>query len=122
MTIRFVPTRVHAALDYATGAALLALPGVLPVESSAAARATRAWGAVGVVSGLTTKHELGLFRIVPMRLHLAADALGGAVLIAAALLVGDRDQRRDWLPAIVSGATGIVLALTTRTRSAGAAG
>ena len=114
---RFVPTRAHAVLDYAAGLAFLVLPSLVEADgASPYARATRAWGALGLLSGMTTKHELGLVRVVPMRVHLAVDVLGGAALAALPLVTGERDRRR-WLPPVVGGALGIVLGLTTRTAS-----
>ena len=119
MNIRFIPTRLHAVLDYATGASLLALPTVLRLDTStASARATRGWGVIATVSGLVTKHELGVWRVLPMRAHLAADAAGGALLAAIPLVTGEtRSETRNWLPPVVAGAMEILLALTTETDS-----
>lgn len=119
MNTRLIPTRVHAMLDYATGASMLALPTVLPMDrSSVSTRATRAWGVIATVSGLVTKHELGVWPVLPMRAHLVADAVGGAVLAAIPFLSGERrGEKRNSLPAIVAGTTEILLALTTQTES-----
>ena len=118
MNIRFIPTRVHAALDYATGASMLALPTLLRLDETASARATRGWGVIATLSGLVTKHELGVWRVLPMPLHLATDAVGGAVLATIPVLTGEiRSERRNWLPPLVAGTMEIVLALTTATES-----
>ena len=115
---RFIPTHVHAIADYAVGATLLALPRLLQHDRSLASRATRAWGAVGVLSGLTTKHELGLVPVLPMRAHLAADTLGGAALAALPFVAGEaRGDKRNWLPAVAAGAAGVFFGLATKTES-----
>ncbi len=119
MAMRFIPTRVHGVLDYATGASMLALPKLLGIaESRTSARAMRAWGAMATLSGLVTAHELGVWRVVPMRAHLAVDALGGAAMAALPLLSSDiRREKRSWIPPVAAGASEILLALTTRTDS-----
>ena len=119
MTMRFVPTRVHGILDYATGASMLALPKLLGVDASrTSARAMRAWGVMATLSGLVTQHELGVWRVVPMRAHLAVDAVGGAAMAALPLLSSDmRRNRRSWVPVVAAGASELFLALTTRTES-----
>lgn len=119
MTMRFVPTRVHAILDYATGATMLALPKLLGIrESRTSARAMRAWGATATLSGLVTQHELGAWRVVPMRAHLAFDAVAGAATAALPFLSSDvRREKRSWIPPVAAGTTQILLALTTRTES-----
>ena len=119
MTMRFVPTRVHGILDYATGASMLALPKLLGIaDSRTPARAMRAWGAMATASGLVTQHELGVWRLVPMRAHLAFDAVGGAAMAALPLLSSEmRRDKRAWIPPVAAGASELFLALTTRTES-----
>jgi hypothetical protein len=75
---RVIPTAVHAPLDYLTAGTTVALPTLLGQRPGPSRTATRAWGAMAFASGVTTRHELGLVRALPMRYHLAGDALGGA--------------------------------------------
>ena len=78
----------HGFADYAFAAIELALPRV--VETSARAR----WpltisGANALLLGLLTKHELGLVKLVPMRVHLALDGVLAAGALAAPALLPD---------------------------------
>ncbi|WP_426958704.1 DUF4336 domain-containing protein [Muricoccus radiodurans] len=82
-----IPTRVHAAIDYGVSAALAGLSAshALPPAVRAALRAA---GAYHTAYSLVTDYEGGVRPLIPMRQHLALDALGGVSLVAAGLLMG----------------------------------
>jgi hypothetical protein len=85
-----ISSRVHGMLDYATGAALVALPSVLG-WSGGAARLTRAMGLGAVAYSLVTDYELGVRKLLPFPTHLLADGLSAASFLAAPLLL-DEDR------------------------------
>ncbi len=86
--MRFLSTRVHGMIDYATGALLIVAPWLFGFADGTAAQ----WvpvvlGAGILVMSLITNYELSLTRIVPMGAHLAVDGLGGALLGSSVSLI-----------------------------------
>ena len=83
-------TKTHGVLDYTTVATLLALPRVLgwspTVRTFVTGSALATLGA-----SLLTRYELGVFKVLPMRGHLALDAISGATFAAAPFLFPDED-------------------------------
>ena len=118
MKLRVIPTKVHGAVDMATGPVLIAAPTLLRMNGNKGATIPpRAVGAAAIVNALLTDYEFGLKRILPMRTHLALDAVGGVTLAATPFLTrASKKGVRHWLPHAVLGANEVVLALTTKQR------
>ena len=86
-----ISTQTHGVLDYLTAATLATLPSMLGFSE----RTTRALQmmAVGKLCySLITDNELGVVRALPMKAHLALDALSGGMLIGAAVMLDDEDD------------------------------
>lgn len=117
MTFRVIPANVHAAIDYATAPALIAAPRLLRMERlSSSARAPRLAGGLLALLTPVTDTSLAARRWIPMRAHLAADAVTGVVVAATPWATGQRRRGvRYWLPHALVGAGEIGLALLTRT-------
>ena len=65
--MRFIPTRVHGAIDYLWGVALIASPWLLGFATGGAAQwVAVAFGAGAILYSLVTVYELGVLRIIPM--------------------------------------------------------
>ena len=124
MAFRFVPTKVHGALDFVTAPALIAAPDVLGLDGGrASAVAPRAAGLGAALYSPLTDYELGVRRVLPMRAHLVLDAIGGTAIALAPWLSGSARQGvRHWLPHALVGATELGLSLVTRTESDDAKG
>lgn len=91
MIPKLISTRTHGVLDYLTAGALFALPRALGWSDRVTGLLTGA--AVGTVGySLLTRYELGVVKVLPMRAHLVLDALSGAALCAAPLLLPDEDD------------------------------
>jgi hypothetical protein len=118
MTLRKVPTSVHGIVDYVAAPVLIAAPDIFRMRQlSPAAIAPRVTGAAAAAYSALTDYELGVRRLIPMRVHLALDAVGGTVLGALPWVTGSaRNGKRYWLPHALVGAGEIALALTTRTK------
>ena len=118
MAMRSIPTSVHGVVDYVTAPVLIAAPDIFRMrQASPAAIAPRATGAAAAVYSTLTDYELGLRRVIPMRVHLVLDAVSGAALAAVPWLSRSaRNGKRYWLPHAVVGAAEVALALTTKTR------
>ncbi len=115
--VRLIPTRVHGILDYVTGSALLAAPEIFrlkPVGRSALA--PRAAGLGATTYSALTDYELGLAKLIPMRVHLALDAASGSLLAASPWLFRfHRHGVRHWLPHVLVGGSELAVALTSKT-------
>jgi hypothetical protein len=116
MTIRVVPTRVHAAADYVTGPVLAAAPTIFRLDGErGSALPPRVLGAAATAYSAFTDYELAVRRVIPLRMHLALDAAGGVALAAFPWLTGAaRKGVRHWLPHALVGAQEVALALTTK--------
>lgn len=83
-----ISSKTHGLLDYVVGAAITALPAVIPCGRGAkAALHTAGFGAAAY--SLLTDYERGVVKALPMQAHLALDVLSGAGLITAAVLLED---------------------------------
>jgi hypothetical protein len=118
MNLRVIPTSVHAVTDYVTGPVLAAAPDLFRFgDGGASAVAPRLAGAGATAYSAFTDYELGVRRLIPMRLHLALDAGSGALLAATPWVFGSaRRGTRYWLPHAVVGGMEIAMAAMTRTQ------
>ncbi len=97
-----ISTHMHGYIDYAYAGALLALPFALGWRNRAKNLAiTNGLATLGV--SLLTNYECGALRVLPMKAHLAMDAVGGATLAALPFIM-DEDN-----PAAVACAVGMGL-------------
>lgn len=110
-----ISTKAHGILDLAGGIALLA--GPLALDDRRARNVLRGVGASMLATSALTDYELGLRRVLPMPIHLIADAAVGALLVSSPFtLRGRRSSLASWLPHVVVGAGAIAgAALTSRT-------
>ncbi|RYG39935.1 hypothetical protein EON79_23465, partial [bacterium] len=84
-----IPRPAHGVLDYLYAAATAATPHLLGFTDVAPARwAAYGLGGLVVAVSLLTRYELGLVRVLPFRVHLLFDSLGGAAALAAPWALG----------------------------------
>ena len=93
-----IPTTVHGILDYVVAGTLIALPRALG-WGERATRLLTGSALATVAYSLCTNYERGVVRALPMKGHLALDAVSGALLCAAPLL--DLQERPEVTQAIV---------------------
>ena len=116
---RPITTKGHGMLDYPVGLALLFAPNLLGFADAggAAVWVPRLIGIITLVQSIFTRYELGLVKILPMRMHLMNDYLAGAFLAASPWLFGfyNAANQQIWLPHLVVG-IGVLLvtALTAK--------
>jgi len=115
MRLRVIPTNVHSAVDHVVGPALIAAPTLLGLERrSPEGLMPRMNGIAAAFYSNLTDYELSLKNVIPMRVHLALDAMSGAMLAAVPLATGARKRgTRHWLPHALLGAFEIGMALFT---------
>lgn len=114
--MRFLPTRIHAGLDYALGVVLAIFPSVIIRHQGGLIE----WGptllGIGLIAySMLTNYELGVLRLISIKLHLIFDALGGLVLIGLAVICGPSPT--IGLLLVVLGVVEIGSSLVTRTVS-----
>jgi hypothetical protein len=106
--MKLIPTRVHGVLDYLTAGAFVLAPN-LGGATKVGRRVMYGFAAATTVYSALTRYELGLVKLLPMKAHLALDALSGTALIGAAFT--HKSASRATL--IGLGAFEILAALTT---------
>jgi hypothetical protein len=111
--VRFIPTRVHGALDYIVGVLLVAAPWLFGFDRGGA----ETWvpvvlGAGAILYSLFTDYELGVVRRIPMPVHLTLDLASGVLLAVSPWLFGFADY--VWAPHLVLGLFEVGVSLTTQ--------
>ena len=113
--MRFIPTKLHAPLDYIVGAALIAAPWIFMFSEHTAATVIPVVLGIGlIVYSLFTDYELGVWRRIPMSGHNLFDIIAGTLLAASPWIFGFADESANvWVPHLVVGLAAIFLGLTT---------
>jgi len=117
MNLRVIPTGVHGVLDYLASGINLIFPRLLGLHDAPwAALVLRIDGVAGAGYSLFTDYELGAFKVLPMRAHLAFDAGKGVLTVLSPWLLGfARNGTRYWLPHVLMGTADVVAAITSKT-------
>jgi hypothetical protein len=114
--MRFIPTKLHAPLDYIVGAGLLAAPWIFQFSERTTPTVLSIVLGVGlIVYSLFTDYELGVWRRFPMAVHNLFDIAAGALLVASPWIFGFADEGTNvWAVFVVVGIAAIGLGLTTK--------
>jgi hypothetical protein len=117
MKMRFIPTSVHGAVDRVVGPALVLAPTLLRLgRTSPEGLTARAVGGAEAFYSNLTDYEMSMKNVVPMKVHLVLDAVGGATLALVPQLTGARERgKKHWLPHLAVGAFEVGLAAFTKT-------
>src|ERR1700751_4629196 len=117
MKIRFIPTSIHSAVDHVVGPALVLAPTLLRLgRTSPEGLTARGVGGVESVYSNLTDYELSVKNVVPLKVHLVLDAVGGATLALVPQLTGARKRgKKHWVPHLAIGVMEIGLAALTKT-------
>ena len=120
MNMRFIPTRVHGAIDHVVGPALVLAPTLLRLgRTSPEGITAQAVGGIEATYSNLTDYELSMKNVVPMKAHLVLDAIGGATLAIVPQLTGARKRgKKHWLPHLAIGVMEIGMAALTQTERA----
>ncbi len=111
--MRWIPTRVHGYLDYATGVILLFAPWIFGfVGDNPQTWVPMLLGLGIILYSLLTNYELGAWRNLSMRTHLAFDFLGGLLLALSPWIFGF--ARDVFVPHLIVGIFEIGSALFTK--------
>lgn len=116
--MRFLPTKVHGALDYLVGIALILAPMVFGFQSvgGAAVWIPRVLGVGLIVYSFFTNYEWGVVKVLPMAYHLVVDFVAAAFLAVSPFLFHFTHQGINaWLPHVVVGVTVLAVVLVSKT-------
>lgn len=113
---RPITTKAHGVLDYVGGIVLILAPWIFGFSDVTGATIVPiALGVVILAQSVVTDYELGLMRVLPMKAHLALDAVGGLALLLSPLVIGFFDEGVNaWLPHILVGVALIGAARLTK--------
>lgn len=118
--MKTISTYAHGLLDYITGIILILAPNLFSFEdlNEPAVTVARVFGVIFVVQALLTNYELGIFRVIPLRLHLFDDFVMSIILAASPWIFGFYGRQTNvWLPHLIIGCVYFVITSMTRTKS-----
>jgi hypothetical protein len=107
---------MHGIIDYAYGAMLVALPFLLGWDDRAKRLSVGA-GIATIGMSMITNYELGLFRLLPMKAHLAMDAVETSMLMSAPRMLDGSGGQGAARALAVFGAAGATVGAMTETES-----
>jgi hypothetical protein len=112
--MKIINTKIHGLIDYLMVIVLVATPRLCQLEfGNPECAIFYIMAAVGLVYSILTKYELGLLRILPMKLHLISDVLFGILLASSPWWLGFSE--RIYLPHLLLGIIAIIVAAITKT-------
>lgn len=119
MSYRFIPTKVHGAIDYIGAIALFFAPTIFGFNNvgGAAVAIPMILGVGLLLYSLFTRYELGLFKVIGFPIHLAVDFVAAAFLAVSPFLFGFSDEAANaWVPHVVVGILVILVVLFSKTQ------
>ncbi len=122
MSYRFIPTKVHGALDYIVAIALLLAPMIFGFADMGgpAVVIPMVLGAGLILYSLFTRYEWGAIKVLGMPYHLIFDVLASAFLALSPFLFGfyNPDMPNVWLPHVVVGIAVIAVVIFSQPQPA----
>jgi len=117
MSLQFIPTKVHGALDYIVAIALILAPMIFGFQSvgGAAVAIPMILGVGLFLYSLLTNYEWGVFKVINMRYHLVIDVLASSLLLLSPFLFGFANNALNvWLPHVIVGITVILVVICSQ--------
>jgi hypothetical protein len=110
--MKLIDTKTHGYLDYIMGIFLIVSPFLFNLDTNAIQSFVfYGSGSAVIIYSLHTNYELGLFKMIPMKIHLAVDIVSGLFLAASPWLYHFSDV--NYLPHLTIGMLEIAAALLT---------
>ena len=117
--MRIIPTIVHGIADYILGVFLLVLPNIFGFADldGPAVWIPRILGIINLLQSLATDYELGVVKILPMKMHLMNDYVVSLFFAASPWLFGFSHRSANvWMPPLIIGLLVLVVSLMTQTQ------
>lgn len=114
--MKIISTKVHGVLDYLVGFILIISPWLFGFANHGAQTVIPVVLGIGaILYSIFTKYELGIFKIIPFRVHLIIDTLSGILLASSPWLFGFADN--VYKPHLFFGLSELVVVLLTQTHT-----
>lgn len=118
--MRFLPTKIHGALDYIVGIALILAPNLFHFSAlgGPAVWVPRVLGIGLIAYSIFTNYEWGVIRALPMAYHLVVDFVAAMFLALSPVIFGFTHHGLNaWLPHVVVGVAVIAVVLVSQTQT-----
>ena len=119
MSYKFIPTKVHGALDYIVAIALILAPWLFGFSNvgGAAVIIPIVLGIGLFLYSLFTKYEWGLVKVLGMPYHLIVDVVASVFLLASPFIFGFSMQAWNvWVPHVAVGIAVILVVIFSETQ------
>lgn len=114
--MKFIKTKTHGYLDYTVGIFLMIAPFIFHLTNiNPEGLVFYVLGVAAIFYSALTNYELGLFKLIPMKVHLILDVLSGIFLAASPWILGFSD--RVYLPHLILGIFEITAGLLTTSQT-----
>lgn len=122
MSYKFIPTKVHGALDYIVAIALIGAPWIFGFadKGGAAVIIPIVLGIGLFLYSLFTKYEWGLVKVLGMPYHLVVDVIASVFLLTSPFVFGfyDMNMWNIWVPHVAVGIAVIIVVIFSQTQPA----
>jgi len=113
--LKIISTRTHGCIDYAVATFMIAAPWLLRFNRGGLETTSLVLiGVASVFYSAFTRYELGLVKVIPMKIHLTLDKIIGLLLILSPWLLGFAHDVA--LPHVLFGVAAILISSLTQTR------
>lgn len=120
MDMRFLTTKVHGAIDYIIGLALILAPALFGFQNvgGAAVYVPIILGAGLILYSLLTRYEWGVFKLITMYYHMVLDVVVAVLLILSPFLFGFINEAPNaWVPHVLVGIALVGVILFSKTEA-----
>jgi hypothetical protein len=120
MDMRFLSTKVHGAIDYIVGLALILAPMIFSFQDigGAAVYVPIILGVSLIVYSMLTRYEWGVFKLISMYYHMVLDVVVAVLLILSPFLFGFVNEApKAWLPHVLVGIVFVTVILFSETEA-----
>lgn len=119
MSYKFIPTKVHGALDYIVAIALILAPMIFGFANlgGPAVIIPIVLGIGLFLYSLFTKYEWGLVKVLGMPYHLIVDVVASLFLLASPFIFGFYTEAPNvWVPHVVVGIAVIIVVIFSQSQ------
>jgi hypothetical protein len=115
--MKIITTKVHGVFDYLASVLLIALPWLCGFQDNTTASAVPAvLGITTILFSIMTNYELGIFKLIGMRVHLFIDFISGLFLALSPWMLGFAADVK--YPHLIVGLGELLIVLLTQTSPA----
>jgi hypothetical protein len=111
--MKIIDTKTHGYMDYIMGIFLIACPSLFNLgHNTIQGLIVYGAGIAAIIYSILTNYELGLVKIIPMKIHLMLDFLSGLLLASSPWLFGFAET--VYAPHLTLGIIELLVTIMTR--------